>query len=146
MKDPRVPFDKAQKKLQTFLKGIRLPQRILWLTGDRVTGHTGKVWIYQPATLEDPASSRAFYESLRIGTAVSLRIDVLCEWEGASVCFVEDCGGESCYLNFGAGFEPVEVEAVHTRSQWLATRFFLGGRRDRHPVTHRRITPASESA
>jgi len=146
VEDRRVSFSKACKKLRGFLRGIRMPEDILWLSEDRVIGHAAKVWVFRPLELEDAAASQAFYEHLCDTSRANIRIDVLAQFQGRSICYVEDCGDDTAYLNFGTSLNLVEMDPVESHSRWLQTKLYLATRRDHHAVTKRRITPACVSA
>ncbi len=144
--DRRVSFSKAQKKLRGFLRGVGLPDQVLWLSEDRVIGHPGKVWIYRPLELADESASAAFYEHICDCSRANIRIDVLTQYEGHSVCYVEDCGDSTALLNFGTKMNLVPMVPVDSRSRWLQTKLYLSTCRDSHEIHRRRITPACVSA
>ena len=121
MEDLRLPFDAAKEQFRAFLRSQGWPDRLLWLSRERVVGRRRRFWVFRPDELEHDYASRAFYEDVR-RTPSSIRVDAVAQIGGHSLVFVLDYGGPSRKLNFGVATEPWVIRAVSSSRVWMMLR------------------------
>ena len=144
----RPPFDDATAQFRAFLASQGWPTILRWVTRDRLAGYRRSRWVYRPDELDAPRYERAarqFYEQLRASPA-SIRVDALGVHDGRTLAYVEDYGGESAMLNFGAPTDAVSVTAVSSRVHWTGIRVLIGIVGGNPFLRYTRLTPHALAA
>ena len=117
MSTERPTFDEALDGFRSFLRKEGRVDRLLWITGDRVTGHRSSVWLFRPRELRSDSKHRQFYDALR-KKKTSIRIDTLCELPDGMVAYVHDYGGEVGHLDYGIALSSRKFSIVSSRLWW----------------------------
>lgn len=118
MKDHRTSFDEVIATFREFLQSQGWSDDILWLTRERITGHRSTYWVLRPEELAPDTVTRRYYESIRQSPS-SIRIDSLAQVKGKSLCYVQNWGGDSRFLNFGTWQGPLKLRVVRSRVLWI---------------------------
>ena len=101
--------------IQLVDRAIGLPDDdLLWLSRDRITGHRRRFWILLPDELDDPKTTKQFYEDI-CQTESSIRIEGLCRIGDKTLAYVEDYGGNSRLLNSGVHTGEIEMRPIASR-------------------------------
>ena len=144
-KDIRTPFEEALISFRSFLKSQSVSTNLLWLSKDRFSQY-GKVWwVFRPAELENPDSSRRFYESVRL-TSSSIRLDGYPFTSEHTFTWVEDYGGPSKLLNYGLVTSSYEIRVIESRLIWRCICIWNRLRDIQYRSFFRNITPRTEQS
>jgi hypothetical protein len=81
--------------------------------------------VFRPEELVSDEASRELYEAAR-RTASSIRLDAKWHFQGRSLVYVHDYGGESRMLNFGVATDEWPLRPVSSRPAWVSLRALTG--------------------
>jgi hypothetical protein len=144
MSDIRIPFKDAVVAFRGFLREQGWSDQILWLTRDRMTGHRTRYWLFRPEECNTQLSTLDFYNAI-LSTTSSIRMDGFCQWQGATLAYVQEYGGQSMLLNYGILTGERTIHTVSSPMTWIIIRGFNRLRGEAPFLRFTKMTPTNTS-
>jgi hypothetical protein len=117
----RPSFHDAVAQFVQFLTQNGWSDDLRWISAADITGHRNRFWVFRPAELANERLTEDFYNAA-IASPSSVRFDAMFQFEGLTLAWVEDFGGDSQCLNYGVSTSSATVTAITSSFVWHVRR------------------------